>query len=75
MLSRGFPDGSSGKECARNAGDSGDVGLISGQENPLEEEMATNTSILAWKIPRKNEPDRLQSVQLNMIEHISVNRR
>ena len=51
------------------------MGLISGQENPLEEEMATNASILAWKIPRKKEPDRLQSVQLNMIEHISVNRR
>ena len=49
--------------------------LISGQENPLEEEMATNSSILAWKIPRREEPDRLQSVQLNMIEHVSVNRR
>ena len=49
--------------------------MISGQENPLEEEMATNASILAWKIPKKKEPDRLQSVQLNMIEHISVNRR
>ena len=46
-----------------------------GREDPLKEDMATNTSILAWKIPRKNEPDRLQSVQLNMIELISVNRR
>ena len=29
--------------------------MISGQENPLEEETATNSSILAWKIPRREE--------------------
>ena len=34
-----------------NAGDEGDQGLISGWEDPLEEEMATHSSILAWKIP------------------------
>ena len=33
-----------------------------GQEDPLEKEMATHFSILAWKIPRKEEPGRLQSV-------------
>ena len=38
----------SGKESACNAGDSG---LILGQEDPLEKEMATHFSILAWKIP------------------------
>ena len=27
-----------------------------GRENPLEEEMATHSSILAWKIPRTEEP-------------------
>ena len=32
-----------------------------GQEDPLEKEMATHSSILAWKIPRTEEPDRLQS--------------
>ena len=32
-----------------------------GQEDPLEKEMATHSSILAWKIPRMEEPDRLQS--------------
>ena len=31
-----------------------------GQEDPLEEEMATHSSILAWKIPWTEEPDRLQ---------------
>ena len=31
------------------------------QEGPLEEEMATYSSILAWKIPQTEEPGRLQS--------------
>ena len=41
------------------------------QENPLEKEMATHSSILAWRIPRTEEPGRLQSivpVELDMIE-------
>ena len=33
-----------------------------GQENPLEKEMATHSSILAWEIPRTEEPGRLQSM-------------
>ena len=33
-----------------------------GQENPLEKEMATHSSILAWRIPRTEEPGRLQSI-------------
>ena len=52
----------SGKESTCNAGgreDTVDVGLIIGQEDPLEEEMATYTSILSWKIPRTEEPGRL----------------
>ena len=32
-----------------------------GQEDPLEKEMATYSSILAWSIPRTEEPGRLQS--------------
>ena len=31
------------------------------QEDPLEQEMATLSSILAWKIPQREEPGRLQS--------------
>ena len=31
-----------------------------GQEDPLEEEMATHSSILAWEIPWTEEPDELQ---------------
>ena len=33
-----------------------------GREDPLEKETATHSSILAWKIPWTEEPDRLQSV-------------
>jgi len=40
----------------------GDTGLIPGLEYPLEKEMATHTSILAWKIPWTEEPGRLQSI-------------
>ena len=36
-----------------------------GWEDPLEEEMATHSSILAWGIPRKEEPGRLQSIGLH----------
>ena len=35
-----------------------------GQEDPLEKEMATHSSILAWKIPWTEESDRLQSMGL-----------
>ena len=33
-----------------------------GREDPLEKEMATHSSSLAWRIPWSEEPDRLQSV-------------
>ena len=33
-----------------------------GREDPLEKEMASHFSILAWKIPWMEEPDRLQSM-------------
>ena len=40
-----------------------------GQQNPLEEEMATHSSILAWKIPWTEEPDELQSMGLQRVGH------
>ena len=40
----------------------GDVDLNLGQEDPLEKEMATHSSILAWTIPWTEEPGRLQSM-------------
>ena len=38
-----------------------------GWEDPLEKEMATHCSILAWKIPRMEEPGRLQSTGLQKV--------
>ena len=35
-----------------------------GREDPLEEEMATHSSVLAWEIPWTEEPGRLQSMGL-----------
>ena len=40
-----------------------------GWENPLEEEMATHSSILAWKILWTEEPGRLQSMGSQRVEH------
>ena len=40
-----------------------------GQDNPLEKEMASHSSILAWKITWTEEPGRLQSVGLQRVGH------
>ena len=40
-----------------------------GQEDPLEKEMATHSSILAWRIPWTEEPGGLQSMGLQRIGH------
>ena len=40
-----------------------------GQEDPLEKEMATHSSTLAWKIPRMEEPRRLQSMGSQSVGH------
>ena len=40
-----------------------------GWEDPLEEEMATHCSILAWRIPGTEEPGGLQSTGLQRVGH------
>ena len=40
-----------------------------GWEDPLEKEMATHSSTLAWKIPWSEEPGRLQSMELQGVRH------
>ena len=40
-----------------------------GQEDSLEEEMVPYCSILAWKIPRAEEPGGLQSMESERIRH------
>ena len=59
LLVAGFPGGSDGNESTCNAGDQG---FILGWEDPLEKEMATQSSILAWRIPWTEEPGGLQSM-------------
>ena len=40
-----------------------------GPEDPLEEEMATHSSILAWEIPWDGEPGELQSIGSQRVEY------
>ena len=40
-----------------------------GQEDPLEKEMATRSSILAWEIPWTEEPGGLQPMGLHRVRH------
>ena len=40
-----------------------------GWEDPLEKEMATHSSTLAWKSPRTEEPGRLQSMGSQRVGH------
>ena len=50
------------KNLLANAGDIRDTGSSLGWVEPLEEGMATHSSILAWRIPWTKEPSRLQSM-------------
>ena len=40
-----------------------------GREDPLEEEMATYSSVLAWKIPWRENPGGLQSLESQRLGH------
>ena len=64
----GFPGGSVVKETAYNAGDARGMVQSLGWEDPLEQGMATHTSILAWRIPWTEEHDRLQSIGLKELD-------
>ena len=55
------------KNLPANAGDARDMGSIPGSEDPLEEEMATHSSILAWRTPWMEEPGGLQSMGLQRV--------
>ena len=66
MFTLAFPGSSDGKESACTAGD---PGSIPGWEDPLKNEMAAHSSILAWKNPWMEEPGRLQSMGLQRVGH------
>ena len=65
----GFPGGSVVKNLPANAGDLGDMGLIPELERSLEDEMATHSSVLAWRIPGTGEPGGLLSVRSHRVGH------
>ena len=52
----GFPGSSVVKNPPIDAEDVGDMGSITGQEDPPEKQMATYSSIFAWEIPGTEEP-------------------
>ena len=62
----GLPGGLEGKVSACNAGD---PGSIPGSGRTPEKEMATHSSILAWKIPWAEVPGRLQSMGSQRVRH------
>ena len=63
---RGFPGGS----AVKNPPAMQETWVQSlGQEDPLEEEMATQSSILAWEISWTEEPGRLQFIGSQRVRH------
>jgi len=63
-----FPGGSDGKEPACNLGDLRSLGW----EDPLEKEMETPSSTLAWRIPWTNESGMLLSMGSQRVRHYQV---
>ena len=57
------------KNLPTNSGDVRDSVWALGQEDPLEEGMATHSSILAWRIPWTEEPGGPQSIGLKGVRH------
>ena len=57
------------KNLPANAGDVRYMDLIPESEDPLEEGMATHSSILAWRIPWREEPGGLRSMELQRVGH------
>ena len=62
----GFPRGSDGKGSTWNAGDW--VQSLD-WEDPLEEDMATHSSVLAWRMPWTGEPGGLRSIGSQRVRH------
>ena len=66
MIFLGFPGGSDGKNLPTMQ----ETRVQSlGQEDPLEKEMATHSSILAWKVQWTEEPGGLQSKGSQRVRH------
>ena len=57
------------KKLPDNVGDKRDVGSISESGRSLEEGIAIHSSILAWRIPWREEPGRLQFIGSQRVRH------
>ena len=68
----GFPGGSVVKNLTANAGDARDAGSILRSGRSLEKEMASYSSILAWKILWTEESGGLQSIGLQRVGLLST---
>ena len=64
MIYMGFPHSSVGKEVKNLPAMQKTWVQSLGQEDPLEKEMATHSSILAWRIPWTEEPGRSQELDM-----------
>ena len=64
-----FLDGTGSKESTCQCMDIKDISLIPGLGDPLEKEMATHSSILAWRIPGIEEPGGVQSMGSQKVKH------
>ena len=60
------------KNPPASAGDDRDAGLIPGSGRSLEKEMVTHSSVLAWRIPLREESGGLQSVGSQGVRHMST---
>ena len=69
VLEQGFLGGTRGKNLPANAGNIRDMGSIPGLGRSPRKGMATHSSILAWRIPKTEEPDKLQSIGLQRVRH------
>ena len=65
---KGFPGGSASEESMCTAAQETPVRSL-GREDPLEKEMESYSSILAWRIPWTEEPGRLQSMGSQKVGH------
>ena len=70
---KGFPGGARGKEPCQCRKLKERQAPTLGQEDPLEEGMATHSSILAWRIPWREEPGGLQSMKSQRAGHDWIN--
>ena len=64
-------DFSGGSVVNNPPANAGDAGSISCQEDPLEKETATHSNILAWEIPRTEEPGGPQSMGMGCRTRLS----